>query len=120
MRNLIPIALLLIATSACTRSISVVLPPKTATVMGYADGKVTQRCAIRPDSEKFHKLRELLEQNSGGWHKRYTNYQPSIMVVDGDVSLYFMDGSVVLNYSGGEFSRGLSADAYQFLNCNTR
>jgi|SRR5580700_1904725 hypothetical protein len=114
------IAFLFVLLAACTRSITVALPPQTATVMAYADGKVVQRCGIRPGSEKFQKLSQLLQQNSGGWHKRYTNYQPSMMVVDGDVSLYFMDGSVVLNYSGGEFSRGISSDAYQFLDCKAR
>jgi hypothetical protein len=120
MRKLVSLALLLIATSACTHSITVTLPPQTATVMAYANGKVVQRCAIRSGSEKFQKLNQLLQQHSGGWHKRYTNYQPSILVVDGDVSLYFMDGSVVVNYSGGEFSRNLAADTYEFLNCKVR
>jgi hypothetical protein len=120
MRKTVAMALLFVVLAACTRSITVALPPQTATVMAYSDGKVVQRCGFRPDSEKFQKLSQLLQQNSGGWHKRYTNYQPSILVVDGDVSLYFMDDSVVLNYSGGEFSRGISSDAYQFLNCKAR
>jgi hypothetical protein len=120
MRRAGSMAFLFVVMAACTRSITVALPPQTATVMAYAEGKVVQRCAIRPGSEKFQKLSQLLEQHSGGWHKRYTNYEPSVMVVDGDVSLYFMDGSVVLNYSGGEFSRGLAPDAYQFLNCKVR
>ena len=40
--------------------------------------------------------------------------------MDGDVSLYFMSDSVVINYSGGEFSRGMSSDAYHFLDCKVR
>ncbi|MGC1459230.1 MAG: hypothetical protein WA825_13210 [Steroidobacteraceae bacterium] len=119
MRKPACLAVSFVALTACTRSITVPLPQQTVTVMAYADGKVVQRCGIRPGSEKFSKLSRLLQQNSGGWHKRYTNYQPSIMVVDGDVSLYFMSDSVVVNYSEGEFSRGISAEAYQFLNCKT-
>jgi hypothetical protein len=114
------IALLLLVLTACTRSITIALPQQSVTVMAYADGKVVQRCGFRPGTEKFRKLSQLLEQYSGGWHKRYTNYQPTFLVVDGDVSLYFMDGSMVLNDSEGEFSRGVSADDYQFLNCKTR
>ncbi|HTC50443.1 MAG TPA: hypothetical protein VK700_00745 [Steroidobacteraceae bacterium] len=117
MRKSVLTAFLFIALSACTRSITITLPQQTVTVMAYADGKVVQRCGFRSGTEKFRKLSELLAQHSGGWHKRYTNYVPSLLVVDGDVSLYFMDGSMVVNYSEGEFSRGVSSDDYQFLNC---
>ncbi|HEV2701436.1 MAG TPA: hypothetical protein VGV09_07385 [Steroidobacteraceae bacterium] len=110
----------LLALAACTHSISLVLPPQTVTVMAYADGKVVERCGFRPGSEKFQKLSQLLQQNSGGWHKRHSDYQPEILVVDGDVSLYFMSDSVVLNYSGGEFSRGIAPAAYHFLDCKVR
>ncbi len=110
---------LLLLLAACTRSITIALPQRSATVMAYADGKVLQRCGFRPGTEKFRKLGELLAQHAGGWHKRYTNYQPSLLVVVGDVSLYFMDDSMVINYSEGEFSRGVSSDDYQFLNCKT-
>jgi hypothetical protein len=117
MRKSASIALLFVLLTACTRSITITLPQQPVTVMGYTDGKVTQRCGFRPDSDKFRKLAQLLEQHSGGWHKRYTNYQPMLLVVDGEVSLYFMSGSMVVNYSEGEFSRGVSDDDYQFLNC---
>lgn len=117
MRKTVLLALLFVALSACTRSIRIALPQQIVTVMAYSAGKVVQRCGFRPGTEKFRKLSELLQQHSGGWHKRYTNYVPSFLVVDGDVSLYFMDGSMVLNYSEGEFSRGVSSDDYQFLNC---
>ncbi len=119
MRKPASIALLLLVLTACTRSITIALPQQSVTVMGYADGKVVQRCGFGPGTEKFRKLSQLLEQHSGGWHKRHTNYQPTLLVVDGDVSLYFMDGSMVINYSDGEFSRGVSADDYQFLSCKT-
>ena len=119
MRKPASIAFMLLVLTACTRSITIALPQQSVTVMAYADGKVVQRCGFRSDSEKFRKLSQLLEQHSGGWHKRYTNYQPSFLVVDGDVSLYFMDGSMVISYGEGEFSHGVSADDYQFLNCRT-
>lgn len=112
--------MLLAVLPACTRSISVVLPSQTVTVMAYADGKVVERCGFRPGAEKFQKLSQLLQQNSGGWHKRHSNYQPELMVVDGDISLYFMSGSVVLNDSDGEFTRDLSAETYHFLDCKVR
>jgi hypothetical protein len=117
MRRPAPLMLLLLALTACTRSITIALPQQIVTVMAYADGKVVQRCAFRPGTDKFRKLSQLLAEHTGGWHKRYTNYQPAFLVVDGDVSLYFMDGSMVLNDSEGEFSRGISEDDYQFLNC---
>jgi hypothetical protein len=117
MRKTASMALALLVLSACTRSITIQLPQQVVTVMAYSQGKVIQRCGFRPDTEKFRKLSQLLQQHSGGWHKRYTNYEPAFLVVDGDVSLYFMDGSMVLNYSEGEFSRGVSSDDYEFLNC---
>jgi hypothetical protein len=120
MRKLAAGALMLVALGACTRSISVALPSQSVTVMAYADGKVVERCGFRPGSDKFQKLNQLLQQNSGGWRKRHSNYQPEFLVVDGDVSLYFMSDSVVINYSAGEFSRGLSPDAYHFLDCKVR
>ena len=119
MRKSVLTALLLLALSACSRSITISLPPQSVTVMAYSAGKVVQRCGFSAGTEKFRKLAELLQQHSSGWHKRYTNYVPQFLVVDGDVSLYFMDGSMVLNYSEGEFSRAVSSDDYQFLNCKT-
>jgi hypothetical protein len=120
MRRAVSVAVLLVLLAGCTHSVSVALPSQTVTVMAYADGKVVERCGFGPGSEKFQKLSQLLQQNSGGWHKRHSDYQPEFMVVDGDVSLYFMSDSVVLNYSGGEFTRGMSPDAYHFLDCKVR
>lgn len=120
MRKVVLLALLFAALSACSRSITIALPQQTVTVMAYSEGKVVQRCGFRPDAEKFRKLSQLLQQHSDGWRKRHTNYVPSYLVVDGDVSLYFMDDSMVLSNAEGEFSRGISSDDYQFLNCKSR
>ena len=66
MRKVAAVALMLAVLVACTRSLSVALPSQTVTVMTYADGKVVERCGFRPGSQKFQKLNQLLQQNSGG------------------------------------------------------
>ena len=107
----------LLLLSACTRSLSITLPEQFVTVMGYSQGKVVQRCGIRPGTDKFKRLSQLLATHASGWHKRYTSYDPTFLVVDGDISLYFMGGSMVLSDAEGEFSRGIAEQDYQFLGC---
>ncbi|MEJ0006252.1 MAG: hypothetical protein WDM77_07670 [Steroidobacteraceae bacterium] len=119
MRTFRSTAVLLLAIAGCSRSISIVLPAHSLTVLVYSQGKVAQRCAIVPGSEKFKSLSQLMQQNAAGWHSRSANYVPSIVVIGPDVNLYFMDDSMVVNYSGGEYSRTISADAYKFLECKS-
>ena len=66
--------LVVLVAVGCTRSIAVVLPPQTLTVMVYAQGKVAQHCQVPPDSDQFRKLGELLRQSPDGWHKGFGSY----------------------------------------------
>jgi hypothetical protein len=87
------------------------------TVETYSQGKADRRCSIAPASAKFGKLKDFLKQNAQGWHSRSADYQPSLVVIGSDINLYFMGDSVVMNYSGGEYSRSVSPDSYAFLDC---
>jgi hypothetical protein len=109
----------LLALVGCARSISVALPHTALTVMVYSDGKVTQRCAIAPGSEKFRKLGQLMQANAAGWHSRSTDYMPTIVVIGSDINLYFVEDSVIVGESGGEYSRTIPADSYKFLECKS-
>jgi hypothetical protein len=110
-------ALMVLASVACTHSVSVMLTPKKMVVLMYAEGHMAQKCAIQPNSPKFQKLNQLLQQNQGGWHVRIGSYVPTILVVGADVTLNFMGSSMVMNYNGHEYARSISPDAYGFLDC---
>jgi hypothetical protein len=110
-------AALLLGSAGCTHSVSVVLPPQKLVVMIYDQGHVAQRCAIQPDSAKFRKLNQLLEQNSPGWHARLSTYVPTLLVMGADISLNFMGDSVVMNYKGHEYAHSIATDSYGFLGC---
>jgi len=110
-------AVLLLAIAGCSRSISIELPAHSLTVLVYSQDKVTQRCAIAPGTDKYKKLSQLMQQNASGWHRRSTNYVPSIVVIGPNINLYFTDDSVVESGSSGEYSRPISGDAYRFLEC---
>ena len=107
-----------LAIVGCAKSISVALPPKPLTVMVYSQGRVSQRCAIAPGSDKFRKLGQLMQENATGWHSRRADYVPSIVVIGSGINLYFVEDSVVVSDSGGEYSRTLPADSYRFLECS--
>jgi hypothetical protein len=107
----------LFALLGCARSISVALPHTALTVTVYSEGKVTQRCAIAPGSDKFRKLGQLMQENAAGWHSRSADYVPSIVVIGSDLNLYFVEDSVIVGESGGEYSRTIPAAAYKFLEC---
>lgn len=117
MRTWRSVLLLLLFTGGCSRSISIEIPSQTLTVETFAQGKAVQRCSVAPGSEKFRKLSQLMQQSVAGWHSRRADYVPSVVVIAGDINLYFMGDSVVVDYSGGEYSRSLAADSYAFLNC---
>jgi len=119
MRKLISAVLLAVAVAGCSRTISLTLPPQPLTVFMYSQGKATTRCGVAPGSDKFLKLSEFLKRNSDGWRKRSTNYVPLLVVIGSDINFYFMDDSVVVNYSAGEYSRSITPDQYAFLNCKT-
>jgi hypothetical protein len=105
--------------AGCSRSIAIDIPAQTLTVLMYAQGNATQRCAIAPGSDKFRQLKQFLQQNSAGWRTRSANYVPSIVVIGPAINLYFMDDFVVMNYAGGEYFHPVSRDSYQFLICRT-
>jgi hypothetical protein len=107
----------LVGAAGCTRSISVNLAPQMLTVVTYSQGKADRRCSIAPDSAKFRKLNDFMKQNAQGWHSRSADYKPELVVIGSDINLYFMGDSVVMNYSGGEYSRTVSPDSYAFLDC---
>jgi hypothetical protein len=107
----------LLAAAGCARTISVNLTPQILTVVTYSQGKADRRCSIAPDSAKFHKLSEFMKQSAQGWHSRSSDYKPELVVIGSDINLYFMGDSVVMNYSGGEYSRTVSPDSYAFLDC---
>jgi hypothetical protein len=109
--------LLLLFTAGCSRSITLQIPSQTLTVETFSQGKAVQRCSVAPGSEKFRKLSQLMQQSVAGWRSRSADYVPSIVVIAGDISLYFMGDSVVVSYSGGEYSRSIAAGSYAFLNC---
>lgn len=113
-RYLIPA---LLAVTACTRSMSVSLPPQSLTVLVYAQGKVSQHCKIAPDSDKFRKLSELLRQNAAGWHKSLMHYDPLILVEGAEVSINVMDDSVVMNKGDGDYAHAIPAGSFAFLGC---
>jgi hypothetical protein len=112
---------LCLALVGCSRSIAVDIPAQTLTVLVYSQGTAiaTQRCDIAPGTEKFRKLKQLLQQNSAGWRTRSADYMPSIVVIGPAINLYFAEDFVVMNYSGGEYFHPLTRDAYQFLDCGT-
>jgi hypothetical protein len=58
-----------------------------------------------------------MKQSAQGWHSRSSDYKPELVVIGTDINLYFMGDTVVMNYSGGEYSRTVSADSYAFLDC---
>jgi hypothetical protein len=107
----------LLAGAGCSHTISINLTPQTLTVVTYSQGKADRRCSIAPDSAKFRKLSEFMKQSAQGWHSRSSDYTPSLVVIGTDINLYFMGDSVVMNYSGGEYSRTVSPDSYAFLDC---
>jgi hypothetical protein len=107
----------LLAAAGCSRTISVNLTPQTLTVVTYSQGKADRRCSIAPGSAKFRKLSDFLKQSAEGWHSRSSDYKPSLVVIGSDINLYFMEDSVVMNYSSGEYSRTVSPDSYAFLDC---
>jgi hypothetical protein len=115
--------LLCLAIAGCSRSIAIDIPAQTLTVLVYSQGTATaiatQRCDIAPGSEKFRKLKQLLQQNSAGWRTRSADYTPSIVVIGPAINLYFAEDFVVMNYSGGEYFHPLARDSYQFLDCGT-
>ncbi len=117
MRVLIWAVLPLWVVAGCARSISIALPHTPLTVMVYSQGKVSQRCAIAPGSDKFRKLGQLMQENTAGWHSRSADYVPSMVVIGSGINLYFVDDSVIVSNSGGEYSRTLPADSYKFLEC---
>ena len=108
---------MVLATVGCSRSLSIRLPAHSLTVMVYSQGKVSERCAIAPGSKKYSQLSQYMQQNADGWHGRSGDYVPSIVVIGPDLNLYFMDDSVVVNNSGGEYTRTVSGDSYRFLDC---
>jgi hypothetical protein len=110
----------LLALVGCARSISIALPHTPLTIMVYSQGKVSQRCAIAPGSDKFRKLGQLLQANAAGWHSRSADYMPSIVVIGSDLNLYFVEDSVIVSETGGEYSRTIPADSYRFLECTYR
>jgi hypothetical protein len=107
----------LLAAAGCTRTISVDLTPQMLTVVTYSQGKADRHCSIAPDSAKFRKLSEFMKQSAQGWHSRSSDYKPELVVIGTNINLYFMGDSVVMNYSGGEYSRTVSPDSYAFLDC---
>jgi len=109
--------LVVLVAVGCTRSIAVVLPPQTLTVMVYAQGKVAQHCQVPPDSDQFRKLGELLRQSPDGWHKGFGSYAPTVLVEGPEVSLNFSGDTVVMNAAGAEYARSVAPDAYAFLVC---
>jgi hypothetical protein len=110
-------ALTMLASVACTHSVSVTLVPKKMVVLMYSAGHMSQKCAIQPNSPKFQKLSQLMQQSQSGWHMRIGSYVPTILVVGADVTLNFMGSSMVMNYNGQEYARSISPDAYGFLDC---
>ncbi|HTY94880.1 MAG TPA: hypothetical protein VMC02_13380 [Steroidobacteraceae bacterium] len=112
-----PAGCLLLTLCGCSRSISVQLPAQKLVVLVYADGKVAERCSIAPGSEKFRKLADLVQQGTARWHSRIGAYVPSLLVVGADITLNFRSDSVDLTYSGGDYIRSISPDAYAFLRC---
>ncbi len=111
MRTLSMIVLLLLTLAACSHSISLQFPSQTLTVETFSQGKPVQRCSIAAGSDKFRKLNELMQENVKGWHSRSADYVPAIVVISSDVNLYFDGGLLVVNYSGGEYSRTVSPDS---------
>jgi hypothetical protein len=107
----------LLGAAGCTRTISINLTPQMLTVLTYLQGKPDRRCSIAPDSAKFRKLSDFIRQNAQGWHSRSSDYQPQLVVIGTDINLYFMGDTVVMNYSGGEYSHAVSPDSYAFLDC---
>jgi hypothetical protein len=101
----------------CTRSIAVVLPPQTLTVMLYDQGKVIQHCQVPPDSDKFRRLAELLRQRPSGWHKGFGSYAPTVLVEGPEVALNFSGDTVVMNYDNTQYAHSVSQDSYAFLAC---
>jgi hypothetical protein len=116
-RKLGPAVFLLLTVTACSRTISVELPPQKLTLVIYAQGQAVQRCPIAPGSEKFNKLNELLKQSASGWRHPSAGYVPSLAVIGSDTNLYFTDDSLIMSYGGGEYSHAVSADSYGFLKC---
>lgn len=103
----------------CARTISIAPPSKPLTVMVYAQGKVVQRCAIAPGTEKMRKFGQLMQQNAAGWHSQSEGYEPELVVIGSDINLYFMGDLAVVNNARGEYSRPIPADTYKFLECKS-
>lgn len=120
MRIWLSVISVLLLVGGCSRSISVELPAQALTVVMYSQGKASQRCMLAPNSDKFHKLSDFMKQNASGWHKRTADYMPSLVVIGTQISLYFMDDLLVINYSGGEYSRNVAPDSYAFLSCGAK
>jgi hypothetical protein len=103
--------------AACSRSISTELPQQNLTVLNYVQGKISLRCALAPGTAKYRKLGDLLRENKDGWHHHSSDYTPSVVVIGGDLNLYFTEDTVVISDSRGEYSHSVDPDAYRFLNC---
>ena len=104
--------------TGCTSSVDFSLPSDEALKLSIPSNQTS--CQINPGTPLHNSLAAWLAASRHGWKRNPATYVPRVVVAGRNFSMNFMESSVILNYTGGQFTHHIPAAQYAFLVCEAR
>ena len=88
---------------------------ETLKVTIYSGGAPIEEYFLTPSDDEYKKFKSWVKSNQSGWNFTLATYVPNLLVSGESFSCNFMSSSVVLNYEGGQFTKDINSEDYEFL-----
>jgi hypothetical protein len=102
--------------AGCSRTVQFELPKgEVLKLLVYSDGRPRAERELIPSSKEYGQLSLWLQANSKGWSPTPASYVPGVYVSGKAFSINFLKASIIINYSGGQYTKRVDPKEYEFL-----
>jgi hypothetical protein len=84
----------------------------------YDKNITVEECSIKPQSEQFKKIENLLQSNTDNWSTEFAEILPNIVVSNSKFSVNFSGPRMIVYKNKSQYSHEIKTSDYVFLNCD--